>query len=167
MNSVKKEEEEDEIQKLYNNIKKNLVETANIATDTLSSLNEQGNKIDHINKEVNEVDNKVDKSYKLVNKISFMKKMFGYFSLKKTELDKKQIKNKDYKPVIENELSITTPNKVEELDEMLVLTKQLSIMSNEMNSEISIQNEKIDQIDRKVENTDFNLKKLNKRIKKL
>jgi len=96
-----------------------------------------------------------------------MKRMFGYFSLKKTELDKKQIKNKDYKPVIENELSITTPNKVEELDEMLVLTKQLSIMSNEMNSEIGIQNEKIDQIDRKVENTDLNLKKLNKRIKKL
>ena len=167
MNSVKKEEEEDEIQKLYNNIKKNLVETANIATDTLSSLNEQGNKIDHISQEVDEVDNKVDKSYKLVNKISFMKRMFGYFSLKKTELDKKQIKNKDYKPVIENELSITTPNKVEELDEMLVLTKQLSIMSNEMNSEIGIQNEKIDQIDRKVENTDLNLKKLNKRIKKL
>ena len=68
--------------------------------------------------------------------------------------------------IIENELSITTPNKVEELDEMLVLTKQLSIMSNEMNSEIGIQNEKIDQIDRKVENTDLNLKKLNKRIKK-
>lgn len=166
MNSVKKED--DEVQKLYNNMKRNLVETANIATDTLCILNDQGNKIDRINNEMDTVDKKVDKSYKLVNKMSFMKSIFGYLTLKKTKLDKTKIEKEDYIPSLKNELTINNKNdKENELDEMLILTKQLSIMSNEMNSEISIQNEKLDHIDRKVENTNNNIRKLNKRIKKL
>lgn len=166
MNSVKKEE--DEVQKLYDNMKRNLVETANIATDTLCTLNDQGNKIDRINNEMDTVDKKVDKSYKLVNKMSFMKSIFGYLTLKKTKLDKTKIEKEDYIPSLKNELTINNKNdKENELDEMLILTKQLSIMSNEMNSEISIQNEKLDHIDRKVENTNNNIIKLNKRIKKL
>jgi len=166
MNSVKKED--DEVQKLYDNMKRNLVETANIATDTLCTLNDQGNKIDRINNEMDTVDKKVDKSYKLVNKISFMKSIFGYLTLKKTKLDETKIEKEDYIPSLKNELTINNKNNKEnELDEMLILTKQLSIMSNEMNSEISIQNEKLDHIDRNVENTNNNIRKLNKRIKKL
>lgn len=166
MNSVKKED--DEVQKLYDNMKRNLVETANIATDTLCTLNDQGNKIDRINNEMDTVDKKVDKSYKLVNKMSFMKSIFGYLTLKKTKLDETKIEKEDYIPSLKNELTINNKNNKEnELDEMLILTKQLSIMSNEMNSEISIQNEKLDHIDRKVENTNNNIRKLNKRIKKL
>ena len=166
MNSVKKED--DEVQKLYDNMKRNLVETANIATDTLCTLNDQGNKIDRINNEMDTVDKKVDKSYKLVNKMSFMKSIFGYLTLKKTKLDKTNIEKEDYIPNLKNELTINNKNdKENELDEMLILTKQLSIMSNEMNSEISIQNEKLDHIDRKIENTNNNIRKLNKRIKKL
>ncbi len=166
MNSVKKED--DEVQKLYDNMKRNLVETANIATDTLCILNDQGNKIERINNEMDTVDKKVDKSYKLVNKMSFMKSIFGYLTLKKTKLDKTNIEKEDYIPNLKNELTINNKNdKENELDEMLILTKQLSIMSNEMNSEISIQNEKLDHIDRKVENTNNNIRKLNKRIKKL
>ena len=166
MNSVKKED--DEVQKLYDNMKRNLVETANIATDTLCILNDQGNKIERINNEMDTVDKKVDKSYKLVNKMSFMKSIFGYLTLKKTKLDKTNIEKEDYIPSLKNELTINNKNdKENELDEMLILTKQLSIMSNEMNSEISIQNEKLDHIDRKVENTNNNIRKLNKRIKKL
>ncbi len=166
MNSVKKED--DEVQKLYDNMKRNLVETANIATDTLCILNDQGNKIERINNEMDTVDKKVDKSYKLVNKMSFMKSIFGYLTLKKTKLDKTKIEKEDYIPSLKNELTINNKNdKENELDEMLILTKQLSIMSNEMNSEISIQNEKLDHIDRKVENTNNNIRKLNKRIKKL
>ena len=98
MNSVKKEE--DEVQKLYDNMKRNLVETANIATDTLCTLNDQGNKIDRINNEMDTVDKKVDKSYKLVNKMSFMKSIFGYLTLKKTKLDKTKIEKEDYIPCL-------------------------------------------------------------------
>ena len=100
--------------------------------------------------------------------MSFMKSIFGYLTLKKTKLDKTKIEKEDYIPSLKNELTINNKNdKENELDEMLILTKQLSIMSNEMNSEISIQNEKLDHIDRKVENTNNNIIKLNKRIKKL
>ena len=117
MNSVKKEE--DEVQKLYDNMKRNLVETANIATDTLCTLNDQGNKIDRINNEMDTVDKKVDKSYKLVNKMSFMKSIFGYLTLKKTKLDKTKIEKEDYIPSLKNELTINNKNdKENELDEM-------------------------------------------------
>jgi len=163
-----KKENEDELQNLYDNMKRNLVETANIATDTLSALNDQGNKIDMINTEIDDVDDKVDESYRLVNKISFMKNMFGYFSLKKSKIDKKEAKKKEYKPQAKNELTIRNSNtNIDELDEMIILTKQLSIMSNEMNSEISIHNEKLDNVDHKIENASLDIIKLNKRIKKI
>jgi len=93
MNCQKKNIEIDDYEiekrKLYDNLKKNLIESGDIATQTLVNLYEQGEEIKKIDNVIDKTDINVEKSGKILKNISFMKNMFGYFTKKKKKRKKK------------------------------------------------------------------------------
>ena len=175
MDSQKTRNYKEEEKKLYDNLKKNLIESADIATNTLVSLHEQGETIKKIDSEMFDIDENVKKSDKIIKNIGFMRNIFGYFTKKKKikqliPIDKDQqnvntLNNLDTK---QHELTIKQKSvKFTEEDELLLLAKRLSMMSNEMNNELTEHNENLEKLSTKVDNTNLNIKRLNKKLKKI
>ena len=175
MDSQKTRNYKEEEKKLYDNLKKNLIESADIATNTLASLHEQGQTIKKTDSEMFDIDENVKKSDKIIKNIGFMRNIFGYFTKKK--------KIKQLIPIDKNQESVDTLNNLDtkqhelttkqksvkftEEDELLLLAKRLSIMSNEMNNELTEHNENLEKLSTKVDNTNLNIKRLNKKLKKI
>ena len=175
MDSQKTINYKEEEKKLYDNLKKNLIESADIATNTLASLHEQGQTIKKTDSEMFDIDENVKKSDKIIKNIGFMRNIFGYFTKKK--------KIKQLIPIDKNQESVDTLNNLDtkqhelttkqksvkfiEEDELLLLAKRLSVMSNEMNNELTEHNENLEKLSTKVDNTNLNIKRLNKKLKKI
>lgn len=175
MNGQKIRNYKEEEKKLYDNLKKNLIESADIATNTLASLHEQGQTIKKTDSEMFDIDENVKRSDKIIKNIGFMRNIFGYFTKKK--------KIKQLIPIDKNKQSVDTLNnlnarqhelttkqnnvKFTEEDELLLLAKRLSIMSNDMNHELREHNENLEKLSTKVDNTNLNIKSLNKKLKKI
>ena len=175
MNGQKIRNYKEEEKKLYDNLKKNLIESADIATNTLASLHEQGQTIKKTDSEMFDIDENVKKSDKIIKNIGFMRNIFGYFTKKK--------KIKQLIPIDKNQESVDTLNNLDtkqhelttkqksvkfiEEDELLLLAKRLSVMSNEMNNELTEHNENLEKLSTKVDNTNLNIKRLNKKLKKI
>ena len=175
MDSQKTINYKEEEKKLYDNLKKNLIESADIATNTLASLHEQGQTIKKTDSEMFDIDENVKKSDKIIKNIGFMRNIFGYFTKKK--------KIKQLIPIDKNQESVDTLNNLDtkqhelttkqksvkfiEEDELLLLAKRLSIMSNDMNHELREHNENLEKLSTKVDNTNLNIKSLNKKLKKI
>ena len=175
MDSQKTINYKEEEKKLYDNLKKNLIESADIATNTLASLHEQGETIKKTDSEMFDIDENVKKSDKIIKNIGFMRNIFGYFTKKK--------KIKQLIPIDKNQESVDTLNNLDtkqhelttkqksvkfiEEDELLLLAKRLSVMSNEMNNELTEHNENLEKLSTKVDNTNLNIKSLNKKLKKI
>jgi len=175
MDSQKTINYKEEEKKLYDNLKKNLIESADIATNTLASLHEQGETIKKTDSEMFDIDKNIKKSDKIIKNIGFMRNIFGYFTKKK--------KIKQLIPIDKNQESVDTLNNLDtkqhelttkqksvkfiEEDELLLLAKRLSVMSNEMNNELTEHNENLEKLSTKVDNTNLNIKSLNKKLKKI
>ena len=175
MDSQKTINYKEEEKKLYDNLKKNLIESADIATNTLASLHEQGETIKKTDSEMFDIDKNIKKSDKIIKNIGFMRNIFGYFTKKK--------KIKQLIPIDKNQQSVDTLNYLDtkqhelttkqksvkfiEEDELLLLAKRLSVMSNEMNNELTEHNENLEKLSTKVDNTNLNIKSLNKKLKKI
>ena len=175
MDSQKTINYKEEEKKLYDNLKKNLIESADIATNTLASLHEQGETIKKTDSEMVDIDINIKKSDKIIKNIGFMRNIFGYFTKKK--------KIKQLIPIDKNQQSVDTLNNLDtkqhelttkqksvkfiEEDELLLLAKRLSVMSNEMNNELTEHNENLEKLSTKVDNTNLNIKSLNKKLKKI
>ena len=175
MDSQKTINYKEEEKKLYDNLKKNLIESADIATNTLASLHEQGETIKKTDSEMFDIDKNIKKSDKIIKNIGFMRNIFGYFTKKK--------KIKQLIPIDKNQQSVDTLNNLDtkqhelttkqksvkfiEEDELLLLAKRLSVMSNEMNNELTEHNENLEKLSTKVDNTNLNIKRLNKKLKKI
>ena len=175
MDSQKTINYKEEEKKLYDNLKKNLIESADIATNTLASLHEQGETIKKTDSEMFDIDKNIKKSDKIIKNIGFMRNIFGYFTKKK--------KIKQLIPIDKNQQSVDTLNNLDtkqhelttkqksvkfiEEDELLLLAKRLSVMSNEMNNELTEHNENLEKLSTKVDNTNLNIKSLNKKLKKI
>ena len=175
MDSQKTRNYKEEEKKLYDNLKRNLIESADIATNTLASLHEQGQTIKKTDSEMFDIDENVKKSDKIIKNIGFMRNIFGYFTKKK--------KIKQLIPIDKNQQSVDTLNYLDtkqhelttkqksvkfiEEDELLLLAKRLSVMSNEMNNELTEHNENLEKLSTKVDNTNLNIKSLNKKLKKI
>ena len=175
MDSQKTINYKEEEKKLYDNLKKNLIESADIATNTLASLHEQGETIKKTDSEMFDIDKNIKKSDKIIKNIGFMRNIFGYFTKKK--------KIKQLIPIDKNQESVDTLNNLDtkqhelttkqksvkfiEEDELLLLAKRLSVMSNEMNNELTEHNENLEKLSTKVDNTNLNIKRLNKKLKKI
>ena len=175
MDSQKTRNYKEEEKKLYDNLKKNLIESADIATNTLASLHEQGETIKKTDSEMFDIDKNIKKSDKIIKNIGFMRNIFGYFTKKK--------KIKQLIPIDKNQESVDTLNNLDtkqhelttkqksvkfiEEDELLLLAKRLSVMSNEMNNELTEHNENLEKLSTKVDNTNLNIKSLNKKLKKI
>ena len=175
MDSQKTRNYKEEEKKLYDNLKKNLIESADIATNTLVSLHEQGETIKKIDSEMFDIDENVKKSDKIIKNIGFMRNIFGYFTKKKKikqliPIDKDQQNVNTLNNLDTKQHELTTKQKsvkfIEE-DELLLLAKRLSMMSNEMNNELTEHNENLEKLSTKVDNTNLNIKRLNKKLKKI
>tara|TARA_B100000745_G_scaffold289938_1_gene228433 strand:+ start:516 stop:1043 length:528 start_codon:yes stop_codon:yes gene_type:complete len=175
MDSQKTRNYKEEEKKLYDNLKKNLIESADIATNTLVSLHEQGETIKKIDSEMFDIDENVKKSDKIIKNIGFMRNIFGYFTKKKKikqliPIDKDQQNVNTLNNLDTKQHELTTKQKsvkFTEEDELLLLAKRLSMMSNEMNNELTEHNENLEKLSTKVDNTNLNIKRLNKKLKKI
>ena len=180
---IEEEDYEIEKKKLYDNLKKNLIESGDIATQTLANLYEQGEEIKKIDDGIDKTDMNVEKSGKILKNISFMKNMFGYFTKKKNKSKKdinmeasnelyqknNNMSNKRTSLIIEN-LSKNDKKQTKEMDdidEIGNLTRRIVMMSHEMGGELVNQNEFIDNVITKVDTTDYKVKRLNKTIRKI
>lgn len=175
MDSQKTINYKEEEKKLYDNLKKNLIESADIATNTLASLHEQGETIKKTDSEMFDIDKNIKKSDKIIKNIGFMRNIFGYFTKKKKikqliPIDKDQQNVNTLNNLDTKQHELTTKQKsvkfIEE-DELLLLAKRLSVMSNEMNNELTEHNENLEKLSTKVDNTNLNIKSLNKKLKKI
>ena len=175
MDSQKTINYKEEEKKLYDNLKKNLIESADIATNTLASLHEQGETIKKTDSEMFDIDKNIKKSDKIIKNIGFMRNIFGYFTKKKKikqliPIDKDQQNVNTLNNLDTKQHELTTKQKsvkfIEE-DELLLLAKRLSVMSNEMNNELTEHNENLEKLSTKVDNTNLNIKRLNKKLKKI
>ena len=175
MDSQKTRNYKEEEKKLYDNLKRNLIESADIATNTLASLHEQGETIKKTDSEMFDIDKNIKKSDKIIKNIGFMRNIFGYFTKKKKikqliPIDKNQqsVDTLNYLDTKQHELTTKQKSvKFTEEDELLLLAKRLSIMSNEMNNELTEHNENLEKLSTKVDNTNLNIKSLNKKLKKI
>ena len=175
MNGQKIRNYKEEEKKLYDNLKKNLIESADIATNTLASLHEQGETIKKTDSEMFDIDKNIKKSDKIIKNIGFMRNIFGYFTKKKKikqliPIDKNQqsVDTLNYLDTKQHELTTKQKSvKFTEEDELLLLAKRLSVMSNEMNNELTEHNENLEKLSTKVDNTNLNIKRLNKKLKKI
>ena len=102
MDSQKTRNYKEEEKKLYDNLKRNLIESADIATNTLESLHEQGQTIKKTDSEMFDIDKNIKKSDKIIKNIGFMRNIFGYFTKKK--------KIKQLIPIDKNQESVDTLN---------------------------------------------------------
>ena len=185
--NIDNDEYDKEMQKLYDNLKKNLIESGDIATETLSNLHIQGEDIKTIDNGIDVTDVNVKKSEKILKNINFMRNMFGYFSKNK--------KKRKSKKVVPNELIKNTDNLInkqkslvvkdtfqirdvrnltnetkklrEDIDEITHLARRLTIMSEEMNNELEIQNKFLEKVTDKIDNTNYKVKRLNKTIRRI
>ena len=185
--NIDDDEYDKEMQELYDNLKKNLIESGDIATETLSNLHGQGENIKKIDNGIDETDVNVKKSETILKNISFMKNMFGYFTRSKKKRDKKSkvlnvsTQNSDNlirtkkSLVVEDRFEVRDIRKItnetkkmrEDIDEITHLARRLTIMSEEMNSELEVQNEFLGKVTDKLDDTNYKVKRLNKTIRRI
>jgi septal ring factor EnvC (AmiA/AmiB activator) len=186
--NIDDDEYDKEMQKLYDNLKKNLIESGDIATETLSNLHGQGEDIKKIDDGIDVTDVNVKKSETILKNISFMKNMFGFFTKsKKKRRDKKSkvlsvsTQNRDNliktqkSLVVEDRFEVRDIRKItnetkkmrEDIDEITHLSRRLTIMSEEMNTELEVQNEFLGKVTDKMDDTNYKVKKLNKTIRRI
>jgi ElaB/YqjD/DUF883 family membrane-anchored ribosome-binding protein len=186
--NIDNDEYDKEMQELYDNLKKNLIESGDIATDTLSNLHIQGEDIKKIDDGVDVTDVNVKKSETILKNISFMRNMFGFFTKSKKKRRNKKSKvlnestpNSDNLIKVQKSLvvkdtfevrdirKITNETKKlrEDIDEITHLARRLTIMSEEMNTELECQNEFLGKVTDKMDDTNYKVKRLNKMIRRI
>lgn len=183
--NIDNDEYDKEIKELYDNLKKNLIESGDIATETLSNLHIQGQDIKKIDNEIDVIDINVKKSESILKNISFMKNMFGFLTKKKKKqknkvLDKSK-KNSDNlvktqkSLVLDDEFEVKDIRKItnetkkmrDDVEEITHLSRRLTIMSEAMNNELEIQNKFLEKVTDKMDDTNYKMKRLNKTIRKI
>jgi len=185
--NIDDDEYDKEMQKLYDNLKKNLIESGDIATETLSNLHGQGEDIKKIDDGIDVTDVNVKKSETILKNISFMKNMFGFFTKSKKKRNKKSkvlnvsTQNSDNliktqkSLVVEDRFEIRDIRKItnetkkmrEDIDEITHLARRLTIMSEEMNTELEVQNKFLGKVTDKMDDTNYKVKKLDKTIRRI
>lgn len=186
--NIDNDEYDKEIKELYDNLKKNLIESGDIATETLSNLHIQGQDIKKVDNEIDVIDINVKKSESILKNISFMKNMFGFLTKKKKKqrnkknkvLDKSK-KNSDNliktqkSLVLDDEFEVKDIRKItnetkkmrDDVEEITHLSRRLIIMSEAMNNELEVQNKFLEKVTDKMDDTNYKMKRLNKRISKI
>ena len=185
--NIDDDEYDKQMQKLYDNLKKNLIESGDIATETLSNLHMQGEDIKKIDDGVDVTDVNVKKSETILKNISFMRNMFGFFTKSKKRRNKKSKVLNESTPNSDNLIKVQkslvlkdtfevrdigkitneTKKLREDIDEITHLARRLTIMSEEMNTELECQNEFLGKVTDKMDDTNYKVKRLNKTIRRI
>ena len=184
--NIDNDEYDKEMHKLYDNLKKNLIESGDIATETLSNLHMQREDIKKIDNGVDVIDVNIKKSETILKNISFMKNMFGFLTRSKKKnkkskntneqlisnnnfvIEKKSLMIEDKFGIKDNK-NLTQETKIfrENIDELTHLTRRLTIMSEEMNTELDVQNKFLGKVTDKMDDTNYKVKRLNKTIRRI